>query len=289
MYQLVINEKIGRIRALPDLPPIPVVAQQILAQVTSEQVDIPRLAQTIEQDPAVCSRIIGVANSAYFGCPDRIHSISQAIVRVLGLNVVKSLALGIVLNEPFKQSRCSGFDLQRYWYESMFTALLSRWLARYVSKTPAGFADQVYLAGLLSKLGELVLAHLFPSEMTDVFSRQQVETDIDVLDLQTEIVGINSLEAGAVLAKKWHLPDSLQTLYKHFRSGDYQDQHWQLIELVRLCSLLAQQEESVELEQQQAIIAITNKLDLEPIHLRRLEKKIPAIKQDVETLAAELV
>jgi HD-like signal output (HDOD) protein len=288
MYQLVLNEKINRIRALPDLPPLPAVAQQILGQVTSEQVDIPRLSKTIEQDPALFGRIIGVANSAYFGCPDRIYTVSQAIVRVLGLNMVKSLALGIVLNEPFKQSSCHGFDLKQHWFQSMFTAMLCRWMARYVTKTDRDFSDQVYLAGLLSKLGELVLTHLFPSEMSDVYARQQIENDIDVLDLQAEIIGISSLEASAILAKKWHLPVSLQTLYRHFHASDYQGPHWQLVHLVRLCSHLAHQQEPVEIDEQAALIDITQRLALDPIHLTRLVKKIPAIRQDVECLAAVL-
>jgi HD-like signal output (HDOD) protein len=288
MYQLVLNEKIGRIRALPDLPPISAVAEQVIGHVTSEQIDIPRLSKTIEQDPALFGRIIGVANSAYFGCPDKIYTINQAIVRVLGLNMVKSLALGIVLNEPFKQSSCNGFDLKRYWFHSMFTALLCRWMARYVTKTDKDFSEQVYLAGLLSNLGELVLTHLFPSEMSDVYTRQQAETDVDALDLQAEIIGITSLEASAILAKKWHLPDSLQTLYRNFHSAEYQGQHWQLVHLVRMCSHLAHQQEPVEIDEQKVVTDISYILALEPIHLTRLVNKMPAIRQDVESLAAVL-
>jgi HD-like signal output (HDOD) protein len=288
MYQLILNEKIGRIRALPDLPPLSAVAEQVIDHVTSEQVDIPRLSRTIEQDPALFSRIIGVANSAYFGCPDKIYTINQAIIRVLGLNMVKSLALGIVLNEPFKQSSCSGFDLKRYWTHSMFTALLCRWMARYVTKTGKDFSDQVYLAGLLSNLGELVLTHLFPSEMNDVYTRQQAESDVDALGLQAEIIGITSLEASAILAKKWHLPDSLQTLYRHFHSTDYQDQYWQLVNLVRMCSHLAYQQEPVEIDEQKVVTDSSTILALEPIHLTRLVNKMPAIRQDVESLAAVL-
>ena len=159
MYQRIINEKREKIRDLPDLPSFPAIAQQIVAQVSDEHIDIPRLSKTIEQDPAVFSRIIGVANSAYFGCPDKIYTISHAIVRVLGLCMVKSLALGMVLNEPFKHDACPNFNMEKYWLESLLTALVAQRLSRYIKVDHANFRDRAYLGGMLNNLGELVLAH----------------------------------------------------------------------------------------------------------------------------------
>lgn len=288
MYQLILNEKRSRVRSLPDLPPFPVIGQHIMSQVTSEQVDIPRLSKTIEQDPAVFSRIIGVANSAYYGCPDKIYTINRAIVRVLGLSVVKSLALGIVLNEPFKHALCHSFNLNQYWFRSMFIAITARWLGRRIQQSDKDFLDQAYLVGMLNNLGELVLVHLFPSEMNDVYTRLRGESEMDMTTLQAEIIGITSNEASCILAKKWHLPESLLTVFQHAGELDYEGAHWQLLHLIRLCSLIADHDDLNELTEQSDILDAAAKLGLESEQLARLMEKIPAIHQDVGDLAAVL-
>jgi len=288
MYQLILNEKRSRVRGLPDLPPFPAVGQQILRQVTSEQVDIPRLAKTIERDPAVFGRIIGVANSAYYGCQDTIYTISHAIVRVLGLNMVKSLALGIVLNEPFRHTACQGFDMKRHWFQSLYTAMLAQMLARRIDNDEHDFSDQAYIAGMLNNLGELVLAYLFPSEMSDVMLRMQREPDSDVIALQADTVGITSHEACSILAKKWHLPVSLQTVFRYRDSPEYEGRYSQLVHLTRLSDQLACSTEIGEMPLPAEITVQAVKLGLENRQMEKLVTKIPAIYQEVSNLAAVL-
>lgn len=239
MLQAILNEKRARIRDLPELPPLPVVAEQILQQVSGEYVDIPRLAKTIEQDPGLLARIIGIANSAYFGCPDRIYTVNQAIVRVLGLSMVKSLALSIVLSNPFRASQCQGFRLEQYWYQAMSTALIAQRLAKYVHLEPRDFPDRAYLAGLVHNLGELVMVHLFPYEMADVYRHVENKTPADILQMQDETVGINHMETGSVLARKWHLPVDIRVMFEQRLAPEYRDQHWQICALTALGSELA--------------------------------------------------
>jgi len=274
------------VRSLPDLPPFPVIGRQILSQVTSEQVDIPRLAKTIEQDPAVLSRIIGVANSAYYGCPDKIYTINHAIVRVLGLNVVKSLALGIVLNEPFNHRACHGFNMKEYWLRSMFIAITARWIGRRIEHEDDDFLDQAYLTGMLSNLGELVLVHLFSNEMNYVYEQVLGKEESEKLRLQSEIIGITSDEAITILACKWHLPESLQTVFQHRYDTDYHGPHWQLLNLLQLCSEIADQENKHALHDNQAVADLAEQLGLGVTLLHKLLEKIPGIYQDVEDLAA---
>jgi HD-like signal output (HDOD) protein len=239
MLQAILNEKRSRIRDLPELPPLPVVAEQILQQVTGEYVDIPRLAKTIEQDPGLLARIIGIANSAYFGCPDRIYTVNQAIVRVLGLSMVKSLALSIVLSNPFRVSQCPGFQLERYWYQAMSTALLAQRLAKYARTEGPEFSDHAYLAGLLHNLGELVMVHLFPYEMADVYRHPGEKTPAGVLQTQDQIVGINYLETGFILARKWHLPKDIRVMFEQRLHLEYRGEHWKTCVLSGLCCELA--------------------------------------------------
>ena len=58
-----------KVRSLTDLPPVPAVAQRLLALLTDENVEVDDVARTIEMDPGLSARIIGLAGSAYFASP----------------------------------------------------------------------------------------------------------------------------------------------------------------------------------------------------------------------------
>jgi len=285
MYQVILNEKRGKIRELPDLPAFPILAQEILSQVTDENIDIPRLAKTIEQDPAVFGRIIGIANSAYFGSPDRIYTVMHAIVRVLGLSMVKSVSLGIVLNEPFRVDACKGFDMQHYWYHSMLTASVAQRLCRYVKVGQADFQDHAYLAGMLHNIGELILVHLFPSEMQDVYSQLTQDSGASKIELENDIVGINSYEASSILSQRWHLPQDLQVLYEQYDNLDYEGEHWQLQQLILLCGALIDAGDTEGLKETDQVRSIMSRMCLSSGQVNKLLSKISDDRQDVENLA----
>jgi len=285
MYQRILKEKRGKIRGLTDLPPFPAIGQKIMALISNEHVDIPKLSKTIEQDPAVFSRIIGVANSAYFGCPDKIYTIRHAIVRVLGLCMVKSLALGMVLNEPFKHEACPEFNMDKYWFNSLLTALVAQRLSRYIKIGQPDFQDRAYLAGMLNNLGELVLTHLYPSEMNDVFRQMEQQPASNQQELENDIVGINSFEASAILAQRWHLPSDLQVMYNHYHELDYAGEHWQLMHLVRVCNHFINHENSDELMSHIDIQLSLNKLGLTEGQVNKLQLKMSNDRQDIENLA----
>ena len=115
-----------RVRSLTDLPPMPAVAQKLLTLLTNENVELDEVASTIEMDPGLSARIIGLAGSAFFGSPQPIYTVKEAILKVLGLNMVKSLAISVAISGGFKVDQCKEFDLQRYWGGAMLTADLAQ-------------------------------------------------------------------------------------------------------------------------------------------------------------------
>ena len=82
---------------LEHLPPLTPVATRLLAVTSDPDLAINELAAIIEQDPPLTARILGLANSAFFGQVNPIFKVEHAIIRVLGLNMVRSLALSIAL------------------------------------------------------------------------------------------------------------------------------------------------------------------------------------------------
>lgn len=195
-----------RVQQLKQLPALSTTVSQLLTMLSDADLEIDDLAKVIEQDPTLTARIIGLANAAYFAQPRPISSVTEAIIRVLGLQMVKTLALSIALCGAFDTSRCPGFKLDAYWFRAFGSAQLARQLVLRMDAKHRPDADEVYLIALLFEIGVLVLVHEFPQEYARVAADLNKEPGLDPETIEQRHIGISSRQAGAWLTDRWHLP-----------------------------------------------------------------------------------
>ncbi len=224
-----------RVQLLKELPPLPAMAQKILS-LSNDDTDITELASAIEKDPPLSARIIGLANSAYFGWPGGVRTIYDAVYKVLGIRMVKSLAIGLILGGVFRVGKNMESHLQRYWFTAVATAIISQNLFSHVSAEIKDDIDNIYMDGLLHNLGFPVLAHLFPDKLEQLFSGE-TRHDMFPSDVQLgELTGIEPGRAGGLLARKWHLPEDIVNVIEHHADPAYRDEYWPIALLVGYCA-----------------------------------------------------
>ena len=195
-----------QVQQLKQLPALSTTVTQLLAMLSDTDLEIDDLASVIERDPTLTARIIGLANAAYFAQPRPITSVTEAIIRVLGLQMVKTLALSIALCGAFDTSRCPGFKLDEYWFRAFGSAQLARKLVLRMDPKHRPDVDEVYLTALLFDIGVLVLVHEFPHEYASVVADLNREPGSDAEALELHHIGISSRQAGEWLTDRWHLP-----------------------------------------------------------------------------------
>lgn len=189
------------------LPPLSITATRLLAVIGDPDVEVEDLADIINHDPGLMGRIVGLANAAYFGQRNPITTVQEAIIRVLGINMVKSLALSISVSGAFQVNSCPGFNIKEYWFNAIGCATLARMMALRIPIEDRPDPDQVYLSGLLHNLGFLVLAHLFPSKLAAVLTLVDKNPESNIESLQQEYLGVDWVSAGEWLVDRWHLPN----------------------------------------------------------------------------------
>ena len=108
------------------LPPLPVTAQEILTCFGDEFIDASKVADVVEHDPGICAKLLGVANSAYFGLAEPVNDIREAVSRVLGVETVRSLVLAMALQRSFNSKKCREFDTTRFCTLSFWKIKLPR-------------------------------------------------------------------------------------------------------------------------------------------------------------------
>ncbi len=228
------------IRRLRELPPVRESQQRLLKMLNADP-DARDLAQAIEQCPEVAARILGLARSAYFAQRIECRSVHDAIVRILGFRLVRNLVVGLIMSGSFSPRRCPGFDSRRFWGDAVATAMFAHALTRAMRGKTKPNPDDCYVNGLLHNIGVLVLAHLWPGEMSEAFAAAGKEPERSLTDIEFEMLGIDHTGAGARLACQWHLSPEVRVVIERHRVTGYRGPFWESALLVGVSTGLGKQ------------------------------------------------
>lgn len=88
-----------RLEETIEIPPLADTAQKIIKLRVDPNASIDDITGVVETDPALAAQVVSWAASPYYGSPGKIRSVEDAIVRVLGFDLVINLALGLALGK----------------------------------------------------------------------------------------------------------------------------------------------------------------------------------------------
>ena len=211
------------------LPSPPAVALQVLNLVQDPRLSVTALANTIANDPSLATKVLRTANSSFYAQARRISTVTEAVV-VLGMNTVRTLALGFSLVDNFRLNQHDGFNHDAFWRRSLLTATAARAVAARVR--PAR-KEEAFLGGLLLNLGVLGLSSAL--ETYGAIFRASGGDYRRLSDLEQAELGTTHEEAGAAFAEAWNLPQQLAECMRHH--GDPERTLGGAVDLVRLVAI----------------------------------------------------
>lgn len=203
------------VEKITKIPTLPAIAQEILSLIDDDLVSLNKLKKVVENDPAISSRLLSIANSAYFGFGQPVKTLDTAIFRV-GFDVVKNIAIGIAMMTVFERDRHqTALHYERIFNHSVSVGFISKLLSKRF-KLP--IADEVLICGLLHDIGLLIMSRYFPEKYQEVL--QAIDKDKTLHDTEKEIFDFTHADIGFWLAEKWKLPDTVTDaiLYHHVPS-----------------------------------------------------------------------
>jgi len=238
MPPMLLNPKLqSRFHALKDaglLPSPKGAALAVLKLTQQDRATASELAHAIEADPALVARLIKLANNCQMPGARPVLAIKDAI-QVLGLNAVRGLALGSSLLADKHPTRCSAFDYNHFWSRNLACAVAMR---AFATHTRVIQGDEGFTLGLLSQMGELGLAGLFP----DAYARLLRAADpAALLSQERQAFDFDHAELTAALMLDWGFPEGLVAPILHHEQPQKPDasdhsRAAQLLLILRLAS-----------------------------------------------------
>ena len=175
------------------------VAAQIVSVANSDDTSAKALSRILASDVALASRVMKLANSAYFGMRGRVTSL-QFAVTVVGFTTVRTMAT-VALTNLDDESRLPG----NFWEVTTSLALASSNLAPRYGERP----QDALCLGLLAQIGAALLNHNDPEGYAEILAEHQ--TFRARRSAEGRRYGINSLRLTSVALEQWGFPASLTT------------------------------------------------------------------------------
>jgi HD-like signal output (HDOD) protein len=195
-----------------NLPSPPNIYYQIKKEVSDPYSSINRIAEVISADQGLTTRLLRLANGAFFGFPRKIDDITDA-VSLIGLQQVRDLALCTMVVEMFTGMPSHILQMNAFWRHSLGCGICARILASHMKEPNI---ERFFVAGLLHDLGRLVLITGDAAAARRIFETAQQQKK-SVFMIEREVFQFDHADLGGLLLQNWQLPESLieSTSYHH--------------------------------------------------------------------------
>ena len=221
----------------------PAIYFQLKKVIDDPHKSLSEAGKIIDKDPALSMRLLKVVNSAFFGFPSQISTISHAI-SLIGIQELQNLVLGTLIIEKFSVLPGGMLSMHDFWALSLRSALTAKELANYWKHTEEN--ESLFICGLLHDIGKLVFYRRIPDLAREV--GLLVETaNADEIDAEHRVIGFDHYQTGAELSKLWNLPTIITETMAQHCIMDYAGPYKNAADIVRTANLISKMEFSSNL------------------------------------------
>ncbi len=187
------------------IPSLPDIYYDFKEAMDDPEGSFEEVSNIISTDPGLSTRLLRIVNSAYFGFPSKIETISHAI-GVVGLEQLNNLVISTVIMERFKGIPNSILNMESFWKHSIACGLGAKIISSHAGELNK---ERFFVAGMLHDIGRLIIALTSPFNILSVFMRCKSE-NIPLQESEKDILGFTHAEVGNHLLNNWGLPVFLQ-------------------------------------------------------------------------------
>ena len=193
------------IAKVEDLPTLPRTVLRITEFINDPRASAKDLARIITDDQVLTARLLKLVNSSFYGFPQRIATVTDAIL-LIGFDAIRSLLLTTSVFDLFPSRTVrSRRDQEMLWDHSLGCAVGAKVIGGAVRHEKI---EELFVAGLLHDIGKIVEMTLRPDDFEQIAARV-VERRLLISIAEMEVLGCTHADIGRLLAEHWNLPVKL--------------------------------------------------------------------------------
>ena len=235
------NKKSGKIeirrviKGLKRISSLPTVSARVNDLLNDPQSCAYDFGKIISKDQALTARLLKLVNSAFYGFPRKIETVSRAVT-IIGFNGLRGLILATSVLSMFKDLGDNvSFTMEDFWKHNLACGIASRVLATYKrEKDP----ETYFVAGLLHDIGRLVLLESCPEKYSEVLIIVR-EENVLMCEAEMDVFGFTHEAVGKELISSWKLPAFVEDAvgFHHNPKGGQNSSSY--VDVVHLANILA--------------------------------------------------
>lgn len=195
------------VETLFSLPDVALRLNELIDQPDTSTQD---LVDVVQLDAAIAATVLRLANSAWYGLPSKVDTISRAIT-LIGQKALRDLVLSTSVIRTFKGISSEFVDMRDFWDNSVTCGVVTRNLAQRCGMREA---ERMFLAGLLHKIGRLAFYASRPVQYRQVL-QDRSSGESAIIASEEFVFGFNYAQLGAALLRAWRVPSALDEVVEY--------------------------------------------------------------------------
>jgi HD-like signal output (HDOD) protein len=228
-----VKQRLEDTLGLPSLSP---TVKKIIELRSDPEAGVQELVPVVKVDPSLSAQVMSWAASPYYAAPGKVTSIDDAVIRVLGFDLVINMALGTAMGQLLNVPKTGPREGTPYWLQAVYNASLAEQLCKCMPSDIRPQPGMVYLASLLHNFGYLVLAHLFPPHFNMLSRYFEANPHFPIYAIEQQILGLTREQIGSWLMSSWDLPEEVSTAIRYQNNADYEGDYSPTVKLLYLAN-----------------------------------------------------
>jgi len=199
------------------------------------------LGNVLLADPGLTARVLRLSNSSFYGFRAKVETITRAVT-LLGRQQIHDVVLATSVARAFTDVDIELMDVSRFWRESIYTALVSRIVAKLCNVLDS---ERLFVHGLLRDVGHLIMYQKIPELARQALTVSQTDARL-ITHVEQELIGYDYTQVGGELLRIWDMPPAMQGSVRWHMDPGSADEHLLDASIVHIASLLATVMESQE-------------------------------------------
>lgn len=210
-----------QLKSIDDLPVMPDIAANLLQLQANPDATVDDMVHIVADDPALTAQILRYANSSLFGFSGQIHTLHDAIFRVLGYETVLYMSFGASLGRAFNLPQSGRLSMNTFWKEATYRAALCQQLALLMPAHIRPHTSIAYITGLLHNIGIVLMGNLFQTEFNWLNKMLTSRPEQSLITTEQNLFGCNHSTIGHYLMKYWNMPEEITIVVGEHHSENY--------------------------------------------------------------------